>query len=106
MILSTTRTGILYRVSASGGDAKPLRPLAEGETVQIWPEFLPDGKHYLYLSLSNRPNQQGIYVASLDSNDRKFIVATNTNADYVQSGQLLFTRGRCAHGPAIRSRAI
>ena len=93
VILSTTRTGRLYRVSAAGGDPKPLRPLAEGEIVQIWPEFLPDGKHYIYLSLSNRPNQQGIYAASLDSNDRKFIVATNTNASYVQSGQLLFTRG-------------
>jgi eukaryotic-like serine/threonine-protein kinase len=93
VILSTTRTGRLYRVSASGGDSKPLRPLAEGETFQIWPEFLPDGKHYLYLSLSDRPNQQGIYAASMDSNDRKLIVATNTNASYLQSGQLLFTRG-------------
>jgi eukaryotic-like serine/threonine-protein kinase len=93
VILSTNRTGRLYRVSASGGDSKPLRPLAEGETVQIWPEFLPDGKHYLYLSLNNRPDQQGIYVASLDSNDRKLIVATNSNATYVQPGQLLFMRG-------------
>ncbi len=93
VILSATRNGRLYRVSASGGDPKPLRPLAEGETVQIWPEFLPDGKHYIYLSLSDRPGQQGIYAASLDSNDRKFIVATNTNASYVQAGQLLFTRG-------------
>ena len=93
VILSTTRAGGLYRVSASGGDPKPLRPLAEGEIVQIWPEFLPDGKHYIYLSLNNRPDQQGIYAASLDSNDRKLIVATNTNAVYVQSGQLLFTRG-------------
>ena len=93
MILSTTRSGRLYRVSATGGDPKPLRPLADGETYQFWPVFLPDGKHYLYLSLGNQPNQPGIYAASLDSNDRKFIVATNTNATYLQSGQLLFTRG-------------
>ncbi len=93
VILSTNRARLLYRVSAAGGDPKLLRPLAEGETGQFWPQFLPDGKHYLYLSLSNRPNQQGIYVASLDSNDRKFIVGTNANASYVQSGQLLFMRG-------------
>ena len=86
-------TRILSRVSAAGGDAKPLRPLAQGETAQVWPEFLPDGKHYLYLSLGITPDRQGIYVASLDSNDRTFIVATNTNAAYLQSGQLLFTRG-------------
>jgi serine/threonine protein kinase/Tol biopolymer transport system component len=93
VILSTNRSFVLFRVSAAGGDPKPLRPLAEGETGQFWPQFLPDGKHYLYLSLSNRSDQQGIYVSSLDSNERKFIVATNTNAAYVESGQLLFTRG-------------
>ena len=63
----------------------------QGETAQIWPEFLPDGKHYLYLSLGDAPYRQGIYAASLDSNDRTFIVATNTNAVYLLSGQLLFT---------------
>jgi len=93
VILSTSRSGALYRIPAAGGDPKPLRPLAEGETDQMWPEFLPDGNHYLYLSISNRPNQQGIYVASLDSPDRKFVVATNANAAYLQSGQLLFMRG-------------
>jgi Tol biopolymer transport system component len=93
VILSTNRDSVLFRVSASGGDLKPLRPKAEGETAQLWPEFLPDGNHFLYLSLSNNPNQQGIYVASLNSTDRKFIVATNVNAAYLQSGQLLFMRG-------------
>ena len=85
--------GSLFRVSAAGGDAKPLHPLVQGETAQIWPEFLPDGKHYLYLSLGDAPYRQGIYAASLDSNDRTFIVATNTNAVYLLSGQLLFTSG-------------
>jgi hypothetical protein len=80
-------------VSAAAGEPKPLRPLAEGETEQRWPQFLPDGKHYLYLSLSNRPEQQGIYAASLDSSERKLMVATNANAAYVQPGQLLFMRG-------------
>jgi len=93
IIGTSIKTHALYRVSAAGGDPKPLLPLAEGETGQVWPQFLPDGKHYLYLSLSNRPNQQGIYVASLDSTDRKFLVGTNVNAAYVQSGQLLFIRG-------------
>jgi eukaryotic-like serine/threonine-protein kinase len=93
VILSTNTSRLLYRVSATGGSPKPLLPLAEGETAQLWPVFLPDGKHYLYLSLSDSPNQQGIYSASLDSSERKFIVATNAQATYVQSGQLLFMRG-------------
>jgi len=93
VILSTNSSRRLFRVPAAGGDPKLLLPLAEGEFAQMWPVFLPDGKHYLYLSLGNRPNQQGIYAASLDSSERKFIVATNANAAYVQSGQLLFMRG-------------
>ena len=93
IIVGTSRTGGLYSVSAAGGDPKPLRSLAEGETFQLWPRFLPDGRHYLYLSLNKRTDQQGIYVASLDSSERKFIVATNANAAYVESGQLLFMRG-------------
>jgi Tol biopolymer transport system component/tRNA A-37 threonylcarbamoyl transferase component Bud32 len=92
-ILSGNFIGALFLISAAGGDPKPLRPLAEGETRQLWPQFLPDGKHYLYLSFSSRIDQQGIYAASLDSNDRKFVVATSTNATYLESGQLLFTRG-------------
>jgi Tol biopolymer transport system component/tRNA A-37 threonylcarbamoyl transferase component Bud32 len=96
VVVFSSRTSMttiaLSRISAAGGEAKPLRQLAQGETAQLWPQFLPDGKHYLYLSVGTAPDQQGIYAASLDSNDRKFLVATNTNAAYVQ-GQLLFTRG-------------
>jgi eukaryotic-like serine/threonine-protein kinase len=94
VIIFSRSPGLLYRVDTVNGEPKPLRPLAEGETQQRWPQFLPDGKHYLYLSISDRPDQQGIYAASLDSNERKFIVATNDNATYVQqTGQLLFMRG-------------
>jgi Tol biopolymer transport system component len=92
VILSTNSTGLLYRVSATGGDPKPPWPLAAGEDAQLWPQFLPDGKHYLYLSVSDQPGKTGICVNSIDSNDRKFLVATDTNAAYAQ-GQLLFTRG-------------
>ena len=35
VILSTNRAGELYRVSAAGGDPKPLRPLSEGETASV-----------------------------------------------------------------------
>jgi serine/threonine protein kinase len=93
VIVIAFMSGALYRVDASGGEAKPLRPYADGETAQKWPQFLPDGKHYLYFGRSDRPGQQGIYAASLDSNDRKFIVATDFNAAYVPTGQLLFMRG-------------
>ncbi|HEY2664921.1 MAG TPA: protein kinase, partial [Candidatus Binataceae bacterium] len=92
-VILVAHTFILYRVDAANGEPKPLRPFAEGETGQLWPSFLPDGNHYLYLSRSDRPDRQGIYAASLDSSERKFIVATSAQAVYVEPGQLLFMRG-------------
>ena len=89
---TTSTTALVVRVPASGGDANPLWPLAAGETGQLGPYFLPDGKHYLYYSESNQPGKAGIYVNSIDANDRRFVVATGTHAIYAQ-GQLLFTRG-------------
>ena len=87
--------GLLHRIPATGGEPKPVGSLAEGEFSQRWPQFLPDGKHYLYLSMRSHTDQQGIYVASLDGGAPKFIVATDANAVYVSSGHLLFVRRTC-----------
>jgi eukaryotic-like serine/threonine-protein kinase len=84
--------GLLYRISAAGGEPKPLGKLDEGELSQRWPRFLPDDKHYLYLSMSSYPDRQGIYAASLDGGPRKMIVKTSTQAAYLQSGHLLFMK--------------
>ena len=85
--------GLLHRLPAAGGEPKPLGSLAKGEIAQRWPQFLPDGMHYLYLSVNAQPALDGIYVASLDGGERKLIVATPANAVYVPSGHLLFVRG-------------
>jgi Tol biopolymer transport system component len=106
VILFAQTPGLLYRVNAANGEVKALRPLADGETAQRWPHFLPDGKHYLYLSMSSRADQQGIYAASLDSNERKFIVATNAQAMYVEPGQLLFTRGNVLMAQSFELRDL
>ncbi len=44
--------GKLFRVPAEGGEPEPLGDLVPGETGRFWPQFLPDGRHYLYLSLA------------------------------------------------------
>ena len=92
---SSSRTaGRLFRVSAGGGEPEPLGTLAEGESGRFWPQFLPDGRHYLYLSLAARPEDQGIYVGSLDSDLRKRIVATEYNAAYSRRATWCSSRTR------------
>jgi eukaryotic-like serine/threonine-protein kinase len=84
--------GRLFRMPARGGDAEPLGKLVAGESGRYWPEFLPDARHYLYLSITARPEEQGIYVGSLDSDFRKRIVASEYQAAYSPPGQLLFVK--------------
>ncbi|HEY6548724.1 MAG TPA: protein kinase, partial [Vicinamibacteria bacterium] len=74
--------GKLFRVAANGGDPEPLGALVPGETGRFWPQFLPDGRHYLYLSLASRMEEQGIYVGALGSDLRQRIVAAEHTAAY------------------------
>ena len=83
---------ILHRVSAAGGEPKALGALEKGEVSQRWPQFLPDGKHYIYFSENAKPESQGVYAASLDGGPRKLVLKTNAQAVYLQTGQLLFVR--------------
>ncbi|MDA2938906.1 serine/threonine-protein kinase [Acidobacteria bacterium AH-259-A15] len=86
--------GPLQYVSAAGGEAKSLTELDEsrGETAHRWPCFLPDGRHFLYLALSSQPENRGIYLASLDSEEKKRLLSANLNAAYAEPGYLLFMR--------------
>ena len=53
----------------TGGAVRPATTLNRDQDVRghLWPQFLPDGRHFLFYQLSNKPEHQGIYVASLDS---------------------------------------
>ncbi len=85
----------LYRVPASGGVPTAIRgpDPNRGEHSLRWPMFLPDGRHYLYMT-ANFSGQKGvnaIFVGSLDSNEKRFVVEATANAAYAP-GYLLFPR--------------
>jgi Tol biopolymer transport system component/predicted Ser/Thr protein kinase len=89
----------LYRVS--GGAAAPVTAVAKGEARHAWPQFLPDGHHFLYQRVSGDPNQMGIYIGSIDvkpeEQSLKRLLATNREAYYAPSlrggtGYLIFLR--------------
>jgi eukaryotic-like serine/threonine-protein kinase len=83
----------LYRVSAAGGDPTPVTTLdaSRGESSHDWPQFLPDGRHFLFFVDGPQPDSSGVYVASLDSTVRRRVLAARSNALYA-SGYLLFLR--------------
>jgi len=86
----------LYRISAYGGTATqvtvPDKTLSEDSNR--WPQFLPDGIHYLYsaINLSGSKDLYSIYVGSLNSNEKRMVVKAKGNAAYVAPGYLLFYR--------------
>ena len=61
----------LFRVTAEGGTPAPLTTLdrARGESAHLGPVFLPDGRHFVFMMIGT--DAGGIYVASLDSPERK-----------------------------------
>ena len=90
----------LMRVAASGGVPQRLtqRDTARKESQHSAPQFLPDGKKFLYFIASTDPNIQGIYAGSLDKpNERVRILATKRKAYYApprdgRTGFLLWLR--------------
>ena len=90
----------LVRVPAGGGAPVPVTTLdqAHGETNHLWPQFLPDGRHYLYV-VGGR-DDAGLYAGSLDSKDRVRILDAERlghedgKVEYAAPGYLLYVRGR------------
>ena len=56
----------LLQVSAAGGTPVAVTALAPGEVAHRWPQFLPDGRRFLYQRVSRSVDKTGIYVGSLD----------------------------------------
>ena len=92
--------GGIMRVPATGGEAVPVtnRDPARVERVHADPTFLPDGRHFVYSRLSSVPENNGVFVGSLDAKpaeqDQRRLVATPFGALFVASpdgnGKLLF----------------
>jgi Tol biopolymer transport system component len=68
VILFGGNNGPILRVSAAGGATSPVTKVEQGrdESTHLYPIFLPDGRHFLYLRRSGRPENAGIYVGSID----------------------------------------
>ena len=93
-IIFSPKIGPLYRVSAAGGPATPLRKLnsSRGELRQVWPHFLPDGKHYLYVARSSDAEKTGIYLATVGTEESRLLIRGESNVVYSPPGYLIFVR--------------
>ncbi|HYX22304.1 MAG TPA: protein kinase, partial [Thermoanaerobaculia bacterium] len=86
----------IYRVTATGGTrAVAVGPdAARKETSVGWPQFLPDGKHYIYLVTGEKPEDSAYWIGSIDSKEKKMLAPAQTLVEYAPPGYLLFVRDR------------
>jgi hypothetical protein len=86
-------TDPLYRVAASGGVPKPAVTVdAEaGETSLAWPEFLPDGRRFLYLAWG-QGGEKKLMLGELDSDEAIELIDVDSRVQYIEPGYLLYVR--------------
>jgi Tol biopolymer transport system component len=96
VILFTTSGGSspILRISASGGAATAVTELdkSRGEIGHWRPEFLPDGKHFLFFIRTTEPQKSGLAVGSLDSKTVQRFPEIDVSAKWAPPGAILFVR--------------
>jgi serine/threonine protein kinase len=94
VILLGSESGPLFSVAASGGPPKPVTELdkTRDEMSHTRPYFLPDGKHFIYLARSTKPENNGIFVDTLEKKSRKFLVNSRFQAVFAPPGYLIYAQ--------------
>ncbi|HEY6051349.1 MAG TPA: protein kinase [Thermoanaerobaculia bacterium] len=89
-------TDPIMRVSATGGvPSIAVKPEASRkETTVGWPEFLPDGRHFVYLATGAKPDDSVYRVGMLDSTESLPLAPAQTLVTYAPPGYLLFVRDK------------
>lgn len=98
VILLGRGAGAICQVSAAGGEARPVLNLdaARKERSQVAPRFLPDGRHFVYVSRTD--DGIGVHLASLDGGKPHELLPNASDASFVAPGFLLFVRGNSLLG--------
>ncbi len=95
----------IWRVDAGGGIPKVEIAQTKESGVVGWPAFLPDGKHYLYMS-SLTGDSPTLMVRSLDKADAVPLIKTTSRVAYAPPGYLLYIRDNTLVAQAFDASAM
>jgi eukaryotic-like serine/threonine-protein kinase len=90
ILFAPSATGPLFKVPATGGDPVAVTRLETGQTNHGFPQFLPDGRHFIYFARGG-PGE-GVYAGSLDGGSSKRLASADGAAVVSPSGFLLYPR--------------
>jgi Tol biopolymer transport system component len=97
ILYDNSATDSIMRIAASGGVPVPVTKIdrARGETGNAWPQWLPDGRHFLYLALASRAESTALKVGDLRTGKTHVLLRGNlSKIEYVAPGYVLFVRDR------------
>jgi serine/threonine protein kinase len=87
----------ISKVASAGGTPTPVTSLDRNHDVtHRWPSFLPDGRHFIYVSRRKEAGGNelaSVVASSLDSPAPKRIIDNASNPSYSAPGWLVFSRG-------------
>ena len=94
ILFASYKTG-LSAIPAAGGRPAEVTHLDTDalETAHRWPQFLADGRRFLFSIASEKPGHSGTYLGSLDSTVRTKLLDESA-AFYAPPGYVLFIRDR------------
>jgi eukaryotic-like serine/threonine-protein kinase len=94
-------SGAIFRVSSGGGTVTTVTKVDTVMKAHRWPQFLPDGRHFLFHVQGGDSAQHGIYVGSIDGGTQKFLVRSESSAIYASPGYVLYVDGDTLLGQAF-----
>lgn len=82
----------LKAVPAGGGQVSPVTRLDHTalDVAHAWPQFLPDGRRFLYQVISPDPTRGGVYAGTTDAGSGRRILDDASAATYVAPGLLIY----------------
>jgi len=95
ILFASSSLGPIQSVPDGGGQPRPATAVdrTRQERGHVFPHFLPDGRHFLYLAQSGAREQSGVYVGSLGSSETKRILNLESEVRYAAPGYVLFVQG-------------
>jgi len=107
-IVFSSGHGPLIRVGSGGGTPTAVTELdkSAGERDHISPQFLPDGRHVLYLARGTDYDRNAIYAQDLSSHSRVLVLQNATRGIFAAPGYLLFTRDNTLFAQAFELNSL
>ncbi len=94
ILFGTTLSAGIQQVTAGGGKPAAVTSIdrSRGEQSHLFPQWLPDGRHFVYLA-TRTEGPGALFVGSLDGSQPKHLLDSPVQARFAPPNWLLYMRG-------------